>query len=193
MWASTLPPRRLSPQGLRKGSLATTVTVFWKQPCHVRFLVTAPHLPGEDNRPGACGSGARESSSVDGFSTTPRSSWLQQPLFRAHPSLQQAHQLPKASSDPTPSGSKVFNGFQVTSGFKLILMHLEHSPHLTPAQFSNLLSHVPFCLFAKTNELYSCHMPTCALKQEALPLHYGLKLSLFQVILKCHHLHEALP
>lgn len=71
----------LHPTSLRRlgsGYPATKVTVLWKQPCHVRFLIPALHLLARTTAKAHVWFQERESSSVDRFSNS-------QPVLRTRP------------------------------------------------------------------------------------------------------------
>lgn len=131
----------------------------------------------------------RESSRVDRFSNSQLVLWMQPP-FQAHPSLQQAHQLPKGSSDPTPSGSKVFNGSQVTSEFKSILIQLDHKALMWPQLSPPPLSHMSH---SASLPKFSVVFPPCAGQSRKFFLFpRDRNNTLFHVLFKSHRLHDAL-
>lgn len=106
-----------------------------------------PASPRQDNCQGTCvvpGKGKQQRRQILQLLAGPPDSASSRPTHPCSRLLSTQSQL-----CPTPSGPKVFNGSQVPSEFKSILIHLEHEALIWPSSILHLLSQVLCRLFTK--------------------------------------------
>lgn len=140
-----------------------------------------------------CGSRKRESSRTDGFSNSlPVLSTAA--LFRARPSLQQAHHsYPKPALTLLPLAERFSVGprlFQSSSQFLSTWNTKPSSGPSSALQPSFTCPILPLC----QNKRVVFSPCACLCLEAGSPSSYlQIKIIPFQVLLNCHHLHKALP